>query len=1423
MPPPNPITALLVSEQADDIRQISTILRAYYPGCRVEAVYTAEEVLEWASKQDWQFIVLDEHLSGRSSAELLPGLRSRAPHSGIFVLTSQSEARNAVQMMHAGADYCLFKHSPAFLTELPLATSMVLEKRNLRTQLDLASRRHQSLVEISSDLIYELDTQGRFRYVSPRALSLLGYSPQEMIGAHYSNIVYGSDLSQAEWRINERRTGNRATNGLRVRLVGKQRPTGQIILDTCEVSATGLYSPEQHFLGTMGVVRTQPRIEDEKEALFKPSPEAASSPHGDSRPEPEPAKPQEVSAGPDPLATILKSTQHLLESLRELQQKARTPSTILDKPIPPPLIPTIPKTPVSLSPLIEDILSSRAEDLQTQDILVEAHLFKELLPVAGQTAQLRQILEALIDKTKQLLRGHGKAKRLRVATRQVEPTGTPPAWTEVELTAEGSDTLKELPGKSTVSIVHLLPPRIAPLLEAFGGTLDSDFLPAGGVRLRLRLPIWEPPPSLLQGPLQPGQTAPEREEAGPFTQIPPQMPLLQKKSQDLSSPERRRWPRVEIQAEASLAINGSVLNGRAQDINMGGLFLALESATPPIENQPVRLSLITEAATLQIPSTVLGFRERIMERQGAIANTIQGVGITFGPLGDIERRVLESLIQGLCDRSISIKIAARLIPQNTGDLLLEVDTAEDETTHLIPIHPSISETEEITWTERRLDTRVKLGIPVQVETCDSSSPFLQCKAQIVNLCVNGAGVRMEGPVSLEGRHLLLRFTIPAAFITSPTQTNGFRRECEVVGDVLWSVPESTFPKEAQSERSVVPSYLGLRFFAINNEEARRQIAEVVGGLLVSPLRIQERRENARLVSDLVETRNVNGHRLVMYHDHPQEPLGPGSPVVVIAPGYGETKKEYIALGYTFAINGFHVLRFDYSNHVGESDGDILHSTLSRMREDLYAILDYVEKTWPASPISVVAASLGARAALKAFTRKHRVSLLVLINCVMDVRATLLSVHQEDLIGTFVQGTRRGEINMLGFNIDADHWLDDAVKEGYADLRTTLKDVEEVLPPVILFSAEEDTWVQRESVEKVQHALHEKLKHSYLIPEALHRLSENPRKAKAVSTQLVAASLAELYPFSPQKDLAEPSQREIGFQNRMERERARAKNQMAKTELVEFWQDYLNHFHYIANVTDFWHLLDHVYRLLGTIGSDTRILDAGCGNGNFGMFLLVNQAYRLRNANHQTTMAASYTGLDFIPGALTQTKLNLNPVAAQLRGQVSTAITSQSPIYTSLCCADLNVPLPFHDNHFDRIVCNLVLGYLQDPLFTLCEFMRVLAPQGRLVLTNLKPHADLSQIYCNFVKVSERPEEIEEARQLLNNAGRIKQGESSGTFRFFNKQEFLMLLINCGAVRPRIYNAFANQAYIAVAEKVAKPYELQDPLPNPPPLEPPLTL
>jgi len=163
-------------------------------------------------------------------------------------------------------------------------------------------------------------------------------------------------------------------------------------------------------------------------------------------------------------------------------------------------------------------------------------------------------------------------------------------------------------------------------------------------------------------------------------------------------------------------------------------------------------------------------------------------------------------------------------------------------------------------------------------------------------------------------------------------------------------------------------------------------------------------------------------------------------------------------------------------------------------------------------------------------------------------------------------------------------------------------------------------------------------------------------------------------------------------------------------------------------------------------------------------------------------------------------MNLAQAAAELRDKSPATAMAHPLLTTTLLAADLDQPLPICDNRFDRIVCNLVLGYLQDPLFTLREFVRVLSPGGKMVITSLKPQADLSHIYRLTMQQPGQPEAIEAARRMLLSFGTLKQAERDGMFHSLTRQELALLFFASGAVQISVHSAFDDQAYLAVAEK-----------------------
>lgn len=165
--------------------------------------------------------------------------------------------------------------------------------------------------------------------------------------------------------------------------------------------------------------------------------------------------------------------------------------------------------------------------------------------------------------------------------------------------------------------------------------------------------------------------------------------------------------------------------------------------------------------------------------------------------------------------------------------------------------------------------------------------------------------------------------------------------------------------------------------------------------------------------------------------------------------------------------------------------------------------------------------------------------------------------------------------------------------------------------------------------------------------------------------------------------------------------------------------------------------------------------------------------------------------------LAQTELGLLPDA--------TAISSIKKMPPSVFEGD--VGLPFADEAFDSVVCSLLLSYLQHPADCLAECRRVLRPGGTLVVSSMRPDADTSIIYREFIETLEgssdrdlaadRQELLTAARGLLNKAAQLMRDEKEGRFCFYTRDQLSTMVRRAGFNRVRIRQAYGNPSQAIV--------------------------
>ncbi len=139
-------------------------------------------------------------------------------------------------------------------------------------------------------------------------------------------------------------------------------------------------------------------------------------------------------------------------------------------------------------------------------------------------------------------------------------------------------------------------------------------------------------------------------------------------------------------------------------------------------------------------------------------------------------------------------------------------------------------------------------------------------------------------------------------------------------------------------------------------------------------------------------------------------------------------------------------------------------------------------------------------------------------------------------------------------------------------------------------------------------------------------------------------------------------------------------------------------------------------------------------------------------------------------------------------------------------AGRDLQLPFADSSFDRIVASLFISYLFNPDYFLEVLYRILRPGGRVVISSMKPDADISVIFTDFVdqvsgyRVDQTT--MTGARQMLSEAAALFELEEEGLFKFYSQQELVAIVEAAGfsVSATSLGLGIPPQAVIVVAEK-----------------------
>ncbi len=219
---------LLVDDDPLILRSLHALLTR--PDYDISAVDSGLEAIRQLSTHPFDLVILDMMMPDITGHEVMDYINAQQLAADVIIHSGTDDIDVAIGALKRGAYAFLRKAGPR--EEFHKTIDNALQARRLRQenlrithQLENSRKIYHYLVDSSPDIIYTLDAKGCFTFINERALPLLGWRSEDVLGQHYSLLIDSSDLERAHYVLGQNTGAQRVKRNVQFLLKSRDHDT----------------------------------------------------------------------------------------------------------------------------------------------------------------------------------------------------------------------------------------------------------------------------------------------------------------------------------------------------------------------------------------------------------------------------------------------------------------------------------------------------------------------------------------------------------------------------------------------------------------------------------------------------------------------------------------------------------------------------------------------------------------------------------------------------------------------------------------------------------------------------------------------------------------------------------------------------------------------------------------------------------------------------------------------------------------------------------------------------------------------------------------------------------------------------------------------------------------------------------------------